>query len=171
MKRIIISNLAFLLLGIVACEPIPTCDQMMYIKAKDALVDGKEISKVIFYKDGGTKTICIETTMPYWIAVPQSILDLGPFAHPQLGDDEFQDGYITYTNTHNWMKIKYKHDKMGLFTGAMEITVAPFGTTLRSVAISRDEDIYIWNDDIPATHPNPGIYINIIQLNEEEPEE
>ena len=167
MKKFIISSLAFLLLGIVACEPIPTWDQMLYIAAKDG-VSGKEIKDLTFYKDGGTKTIYIETTMPYWIAVPQSILDLGPYAHPQPGDPEFQDGYITYTSTKfgGWMTIKLMHEAIWVFNGFLEVTVTPFS----GGGPSQEEQIYIWNDDIPATHPNPGIYINIIQLNEEEPE-
>jgi len=152
MRKIV--GISLLLTGglfLLGCKPITTVDQMGYIKAKD--VDGKVVTTLDFAQGGGTKTIIVESTMPRWLARPTSLSGI-PFIHPQPGDPEYNEGFITFENLDGWMTIKYRHAPGGddspffldVFTGSIEVTVEA-----NTTGVAREDGIYIWNDDIPAT--------------------
>ena len=143
MKRSLFFSI-LLAVGISACEPVPTPDMWLYVAAKTEM-GGQVVTELNFDADGGTQTVYVETTLPIWFAWP---LSLGPvFVHPQPGDPEFTDGYITLDNDPGWMTVRFKHMVLGLFNGVVEVTCQPNDT-----GVDRSDVIYLWNDDIPAWH-------------------
>ncbi|MCL2727173.1 MAG: hypothetical protein FWD56_02170 [Bacteroidales bacterium] len=159
MKKIIISSLAILFLGITACEPIPTCDQMLGFKVVDVF-GGKEIKELTFFAEGGTQSLYIETVSLYWRARIWSNIDGGEIdTHPSTGI--LPNDYIEIENVDGWMRIKYKHAMLHLFNGIIEVEVDPVAVGSLGPSGEREDAIYIWNDDFLTTRL--GITINVVQ--------
>lgn len=124
--------------GMAACEPVPTFIEYGYITAKDGL--DKEVTQLKFTAEGGTQTIYVETTLPYWMARPVSLHGL-PYVHP-TPDEE---GYITVANATGWMTLTFRHRTIGIYNGEVEVTVA------ENLGAPRTDGVYLWNDDIPIS--------------------
>jgi len=156
MKKIIISSLAVLFLGLAACEPVPTCDQVLGIKVVDAS-GGKEVTELKFFAEGGTQTLYIETISLYWRAL---ILSNPIDTHPTTGilPNEFVE--MENVLEGSWLKIRFKHAALHLFNGVIEVIVKEV-TPGDLGGIPREDKIYIWNDDVPTTRL--GVTIKVVQ--------
>jgi len=137
MKKISLINLV-LVLGMVACEPFPVFTQDGQISARDD--KGKEITQLDISAQGGVQTIYVQTNLPYWMARPTSLT--GPYVHP-VPD---VNGTVEVVNLDGWMTLRFKHRTLGLYGGMIEVTVEENKT-----GAPRIDEIYIWNDDYPAS--------------------
>ena len=148
MKRNVINHLLFALgiglaFGISACclfEPIPTPDQWLYISPQD--LERNALTELKFPAEGGKETIYIETTVPYWMAIPDSWFGT-PFVHPVVSNVVYAS---KQAGNEGWMSVMFRHAPLRLFNGYIEVTV-----TKNETGVARTEEIYIWNDDIPAS--------------------
>jgi hypothetical protein len=134
MKKLIIISLS-LTLGLTACYPIATCDQVFYVEIKDS-PEGKIVTQLDFTAGDGAQSIYVETTLPYWRVNFVGALDV----HPKPGE-------VVLTNSGGWLTIKYTHRPLGLFNGFIEVSA-----TANESGMTREDEIYIWNDDVPASH-------------------
>lgn len=126
-----------LALGLTACEPVSIW-QFWFVTAKDD--SGKVPTQLQFSAEGGTQTLFVETTLPYWMCRPTSLNGM-VYSHP-VPDSE---GYIEVVGLDGWMTLKFRHRVMGPFDGTVEVIVAE-----NSTGAPRTDGIYLWNDDIPA---------------------
>jgi hypothetical protein len=157
MKRTLIVAGLVLCVGLSACEPIATVDQLAYIEVKDA--QGNKVQTLTFSAEGGEQVLYIQTTLPRWLAFPMSL-------HEQLHQHPLPDsqGYIETNNMDAWMTLRYRHAPatsggplwMDLFNGTITVRLS------QNDGLERTEDIYIWNDDIPA-NLTKAVYVTIIQ--------
>jgi len=150
MKKIFVIYLT-LALGIAACEPLPNCQTMIYLKVLDGF-GGAAVTEVNFPVEGGKQTIYVETLLPYWMARPTSLNPMIQTHNPDV------NGWITIENIDGWMTIKYRHSLLSIFSGEIGIIVEENSAGPHP----REDGIYIWNDDIPASL-NASVTIKVVQ--------